>query len=370
MPGRGSVKIRFSRRVQYGVSAPTASGMRRTSSSAIPSSAPTSDAQRSSTGEPISGLRRTLQWRPTPATHQHISKVTRKERAANKAARVALSRELQADVVAVLDDWRVRGLNRTAFGQAFATGGSVVIADNAALGFSVLEARMGAAISGAVERALARGAAIGQSFSTIPGLRIDQNLIREASLSYLNNPNQKQVLSRIAARSREGVKQAISDMISGGVSPSVAEAQIADSVGLTRNQTKQVSNFRRRVTAQRIPTGAADTPRIRALIQRDVTRFSNRLASNRARQIATNEMQRALQHGEKVFWQQADATGQVDLEKVTKTWFTVNDDDVCPICEPLHGETVPFDGSWGEFAEPPAHVECRCFVQYKPAEGR
>jgi len=281
-----------------------------------------------------------------------------------------LSRELQRDVVAILDDFRVRGFNRTAFGQAFATGGSVVIADNAALGFNVLEARMGGAISTAIERAVTRGATIGGNFSKIPGLRIDQNLVREGALSYLNNPRQQQVLGNIAARSRAGVKQAIGDMIQGGLSPGQAQIQIAENVGLTSRQTKQVANFRRRITAQRLPPGARGTARIQGLIQRDVTNFSNRLASNRARQIAQTEMQRALQQGEKVFWRQAAAQGDVDLEKVTKTWFTVNDDDVCPICEPLHGETVPFNQDFGEFSEPPAHVMCRCFLEYTPAESR
>lgn len=369
--GRSSVKIRLSRRARYGVSVPDAAASLLTPLSVRSSTAPTTDAERSSIDGTATGSQRTLRWRSGLPTRKRIAKLNRKERAANKAARVALSREMQRNVVAVLDDFRLRGLNRTAFGQAFSTGASVVIADNAALGFGVLEARMGAVISGAVEQAVARGASIGANFSKIPGLAIDQNLVREGALSYLNNPRQKQVLGNIAARSRAGVKQAIGDMIQGGLSPGQAQIQIAENVGLTSRQTKQVGNFRRRITAQRLPPGARSTGRIRALIQRDVTNFSNRLASNRARQIATNEMQRALQQGEKVFWRQAASQGDVDLEQVTKTWFTVDDDDVCEICEPLHGLTVPFNADFaGEFDTPPAHIECRCYVEYTPVESR
>lgn len=365
MPGLRSVKIRLSRRARYGESVQTVDGWPTILSSALASIVRTSDAEPSSTPGTEIGLPRTLRFRSRP---RKIAKQNRRERGANRAARNALAREMQTNVVAVLDDFKTRGLNRTAFGQAFSTSGSVVIADNAALGFGVLEARMGAAISTSVETAVMRGAAIGANFSKIPGLAIDPVFVREGALSYINNPRQQEVFNRIAARSREGVKQAIDGMLQGGLSPGQAQIQIAENLGLTSRQTKQVAAFRRRITAQRLPPGALDTPALRGLIQRDVTNFSNRLVNNRARQIAQNETQRALQQGEKVFWRQAEADGNVDLAKVLKTWFTVDDDDVCEICEPLHGQTVGFNADFaGEFDTPPAHIECRCYVEYTPA---
>ena len=297
--GLRSVKIRTSGRKSYEESARAVDGWPTTPLSELLSTVPTFDVERSSTSGIATGERPTIRFRSRSTTKRRIGKASRAERTANRVARNALAREMESNVIAVLDDFRTRGLNRTAFGQAFSTSGSVVIADNAALGFGVLEARMGAAISGAVETAVARGAAIGGNFSKIPGLAIDQAFVREAALSYVNNPRQAQVFARIAAKTREGVKTAIADMLQGGLSPGQAQIQIAENVGLTSRQTKQVANFRRRITAQRLPPGALDTPRLRGLIQRDVTNFSNRLASNRARQIAQTEMQRALQQGER-----------------------------------------------------------------------
>jgi SPP1 gp7 family putative phage head morphogenesis protein len=48
---------------------------------------------------------------------------------------------------------------------------------------------------------------------------------------------------------------------------------------------------------------------------------------------------------------------------VEKTWFTNNDDRVCPICRGLHGKTVDIDQSFSEGVFlPPAHAGCRCWM--------
>lgn len=45
------------------------------------------------------------------------------------------------------------------------------------------------------------------------------------------------------------------------------------------------------------------------------------------------------------------------------TWFTVRDSKVCPICEPLHRAER---SRWSRFfpGGPPAHPNCRCFIEY------
>lgn len=51
-----------------------------------------------------------------------------------------------------------------------------------------------------------------------------------------------------------------------------------------------------------------------------------------------------------------------------KEWFTAEDERVCEICEPLHGEIVEIDGNFrgddlfGRVEAPPAHVSCRCVL--------
>lgn len=90
----------------------------------------------------------------------------------------------------------------------------------------------------------------------------------------------------------------------------------------------------------------------------------------RSRTIAITEITRA--------YAEANQLGANELAKefpdvtVTKTWFTNNDDLVCPICAPLDGQTVKYDSGWGEngaddpegILQPPAHVNCRCWTSY------
>lgn len=52
---------------------------------------------------------------------------------------------------------------------------------------------------------------------------------------------------------------------------------------------------------------------------------------------------------------------------VTTLWFTELDERVCPICLPLHGEPREV---WSYVAPlgPPAHPNCRCWLDYVPSE--
>jgi hypothetical protein len=84
----------------------------------------------------------------------------------------------------------------------------------------------------------------------------------------------------------------------------------------------------------------------------------------RAALIATTEITRAYATGQA-------AAGDAMKEqfpdvRVVKTWFTNNDDRVCPICGPLNGEEVDEDEDFGgEFDGPPGHPGCRCWVSYR-----
>ena len=53
---------------------------------------------------------------------------------------------------------------------------------------------------------------------------------------------------------------------------------------------------------------------------------------------------------------------------VIKTWYTCNDDLVCPICKSLDGKEVELDKNFtkGIFM-PPACPECRCWISVSTA---
>lgn len=83
----------------------------------------------------------------------------------------------------------------------------------------------------------------------------------------------------------------------------------------------------------------------------------------RAEKIARTESMRAANEGQQQLWDQATEAGFLTgLE--SKVWITTPDDRLCPVCEPLDGQTVALDDTFdvdGDSIDaPPAHPNCRC----------
>ncbi len=107
-------------------------------------------------------------------------------------------------------------------------------------------------------------------------------------------------------------------------------------------------------------TGFVETPRF---TMGDLVRslLDSAFSPDRAWMIAATEVTRAYADG------QVAAMGEVRKEfpdlRVTKTWFTNNDDIVCPVCGPLDGVEVGMDAVFVDGIEqPPAHPKCRCWM--------
>lgn len=81
----------------------------------------------------------------------------------------------------------------------------------------------------------------------------------------------------------------------------------------------------------------------------------------RAEMIAITETTRAISAGEGFMVERA---GLLGVGTLTPIWFTELDARVCDVCGPLHGagpeiyDAVSPDG-------PPAHVRCRCWLEYE-----
>lgn len=148
-----------------------------------------------------------------------------------------------------------------------------------------------------------------------------------------------------------------------------AARRIAQNVGLTAPQARSLIRFEERLVRSRIPNAEADTQIVRELIQQEVERKRERMILRRAEIISEHETQDAMSYGQWAYWDQAVGENPLLAEKLTKRWQTVRDDRVCPICEPLHSELRRYEEPFvsGEFfgQRPPAHVICRCFVEYK-----
>lgn len=103
-----------------------------------------------------------------------------------------------------------------------------------------------------------------------------------------------------------------------------------------------------------------------------ITKLEPVFGKERAAAIATTETTRIYSEANMKLWSTAGVWG--------KQWVTANDELVCDICGPLDGKMIELDSEDFEgyfksevvgVAGPPAHVNCRCYLQpvlYKPSD--
>lgn len=97
-----------------------------------------------------------------------------------------------------------------------------------------------------------------------------------------------------------------------------------------------------------------------------IARLEPIFGAARAERIAVTEVTRMFAEGNILAWK---STGYI----TEKRWRTAMDERVCPICGPLENRVVSIEGAWDvniprrEIREylfsPPAHVNCRCWLQ-------
>lgn len=94
-------------------------------------------------------------------------------------------------------------------------------------------------------------------------------------------------------------------------------------------------------------------------------RRSESAANQRARAIARTELNRAVNAGQMLVWNEAADQGLIDRDKQVKVWVTIPDNDRSEICADLDGVRVGLDEQFyvaqtGELVDhPPAHPNCR-----------
>ena len=128
--------------------------------------------------------------------------------------------------------------------------------------------------------------------------------------------------------------------------------------GLTLRYEQAVVNRAMRTAddlASRGITGVKAAEKVR----KESEKYAEKLRKARARTIARTEIQRAHNEGRLQAYQQLMNAGLVSPQ-AQKQWV-VSPFDVCPICVPLGGVTVPTKGTFPNGQQsPPAHPNCRC----------
>lgn len=290
-------------------------------------------------------------------------KARRPERPDNAAVRRALVRELGPLWQQLVGGFRLQ-VRRGRLGALIAPGG----ADLETL-LRSWDTEVGGWLATAFRDAIEAGGRLGARHAGVSGGVSAQGLTERAR-RWIETEGAQRV-ARINASTRAGVRAAVSEVLADRLSPTEAAARIGDLTGLTRAQARALRRYEERLERTRIPTEEADTPKVRASIEQDVERYRGRLLRRRGATIIETEGQAAVQAGERLWWEQAGEEGLVQLSETRKRWVTVEDERVCPICEPLHDVVIDFAELFrsGDFVGegPPAHPRCRCFLEYEGA---
>lgn len=297
-------------------------------------------------------------------------KITRRERELNRQLRSRLASELSASLQTILGTAR-QSVDRNRLEALIATNGDPFT--SGLLPFEAIDDAISEVMSESFETAIQDGAALGLRVAGAPGITIDAAAITAAAQEWVATEGATRIAG-INAATRQTVQNVVAQGVRRELTPNAVARRISDVIGLAPRDATAVSNFEARLLRQRIPIPAADTALVRETIANDVNRFRGRLINQRSRRIAATEMQEAIHEGEQQFWTQAAERGEVKRGEMRKRWFTVQDDRVCPICAPMHGQVRKFDASFVSpqgfrGRRPPAHVQCRCFIEVSP-DGR
>lgn len=131
-------------------------------------------------------------------------------------------------------------------------------------------------------------------------------------------------------------------------------------VGLDPMYEQAVQNYRAGRIASGDPSGKAD---------RLAKQYAKRLQGARALKIARTEVQRSLNDGQRLIWQDMRDAGDISNHAV-RVWVLHKDERLCKVCRPMNGKRAAIgkDGGYnvpnvGAVVGPPIHPNCRCSEQ-------
>lgn len=297
-----------------------------------------------------------------------VGKAGFKERTANRKAREALRAILEEDILRVLEAFAVQ-IDVEGVSRAAAVGGNMAIAEEAA-GLGTLQANLATVLEENLSSALDAGSHIGARFAPPAMAGVPPTLVQEQSAAWLATRS-LEAATGITDTTKEGIRRVLLDQLADAVSPTEAAKEVGRLAGLSPRQATANRNFRSMLERSLAPRPGDMTDTIQAVIDERVEEHRLRLLKERGRAIADTETQAAIQHGERAFYEVAADEGAIDPAMIEVRWMTVRDSRVCPICMPLHGQVIGFletfhstDAPGWEGNGPPAHVRCRCYVEY------
>lgn len=151
---------------------------------------------------------------------------------------------------------------------------------------------------------------------------------------------------RIAKGQRDDIEKLVRAAIANGYPPRDLARQVQQVVGLDGRRMGALVKYREFLSNTGLKPSRQD---------RLVDRYARKLLRDRAQTIARTETMGALNAGQHAMLKQ--------IGDRPKEWITTPDDRLCPVCEPVDGETVGIDEAFSPgVLYPPAHPKCRCTI--------
>lgn len=181
----------------------------------------------------------------------------------------------------------------------------------------------------------------------------------------MNEALKRQVAENLAMMvqtTEEAASRLVREMVEEGLSFEDAAHRWHQILGLTPQRVAQWQDLERGL----LESGLISEEEI----QQEIEKFAQAQLADRGKFAGGNETWQAMQQGRQFAFEAAVATGLFGLT-ARKIWWTMRDELVCPICAPMHGQSVPIGSMFvspyngREFMTAYAHVKCRCWTQWK-----
>lgn len=195
-------------------------------------------------------------------------------------------------------------------------------------------------------------------------------------------------MGNILGPTADVVAEQLLNAVRSGADPEETAQALKAVIGLTPRQAAAVSNFRRlleegdrqalnralrdrrfdsTVRAWADGTAKIDPAKVDAMVER----YADKMLSNRASTIASNEAMQATTGGIRDAYVQAVKSGRLGHLEVRRHWQLVFDERLCAVCGSIPllnpggvGVLEPYLSLEGPVIAPRAHVNCRCSEKY------
>ena len=164
------------------------------------------------------------------------------------------------------------------------------------------------------------------------------------------------LVKEISDDQRQVIRRTVARAIDMGWTDAEVQQRLVGKIGLNKRLNDAVENYRQNLLAKGNQPGQ---------VNRMVREYTQRLRAQRCMTIAATEVQKALNDGQRLLWQQQQEDGEVSRWAV-RVWVLHKDERLCKVCRPMNGRraTLRKGGGYemrvGFSPGPPVHPNCRC----------